>query len=68
MRLLRIANTADLDQTAEKDKYCRPLSDCGEWQTVQTLIRLLRKANSVDPDQTADYDSADLYQTAENGK
>ena len=46
-------NSVDPDQTAEDGKYCRPGSDCWEWQIVYTLIRL-RMANSVDLDQTAE--------------
>ena len=76
MRLLRMAksvdpdqtgenDSADLDQTDENGRYCRPSSDCWERQTVQTLIRLkvaisvnlirlLRMANSVAADKTAE--------------
>ena len=46
-------DSADLDQNAEKGKWCRPWSDW-EWQILYNLIRLLRMANSVDPDQTTE--------------
>ena len=48
-----MANSEDPDKTAERGKYCRPGSDCWEWQLVKTLIRLLRMATSIDTDQTA---------------
>ena len=48
-----MANSVDLDQTAENGKQYRPWSDCWDWQLQKNLIIPLKMANIVDLDQIA---------------